>query len=145
MPITRAWLNCPTGFLLYYPLKQGLKHMQSGTLKIGAGMFLLYYPLKQGLKLSNFCMYISSPIKVFTLLSIKTRIETSHEKDYYLFPDEFLLYYPLKQGLKPTELHILCGDCKEFLLYYPLKQGLKHNKFMVFPIVNKRGFYSTIH
>jgi len=39
-------------FLLYYPLKQGLKHNITITPKIEEILFLLYYSLKQGLKLS---------------------------------------------------------------------------------------------
>jgi len=38
-------------------------------------MFLLYYPLKQGLK-HTMASALSNAANVFTLLSIKTRIET---------------------------------------------------------------------
>jgi len=37
---------------------------------------------------------------VFTLLSIKTRIETCSIDEIKIIADKFLLYYPLKQGLK---------------------------------------------
>ena len=61
-------------FLLYYPLKQGLKH-DGVHHPFGCFEFLLYYPLKQGLK--QFIMVKKSKTEgVFTLLSIKTRIET---------------------------------------------------------------------
>ena len=39
-------------------------------------------------------------LRVFTLLSIKTRIETITRDDRRTEVVEFLLYYPLKQGLK---------------------------------------------
>jgi len=62
-------------FLLYYPLKQGLK-LSLKTVKVFVSIqFLLYYPLKQGLKPRSAPFVISIRI-VFTLLSIKTRIET---------------------------------------------------------------------
>ena len=38
-------------FLLYYPLKQGLKRWSIGFYTNKGIEFLLYYPLKQGLKL----------------------------------------------------------------------------------------------
>ncbi len=40
-------------FLLYYPLKQGLKLSQNDREQSANLMFLLYYPLKQGLKQSD--------------------------------------------------------------------------------------------
>jgi len=57
--------------------------------------------------------------EVFTLLSIKTRIETPDQWEEFLQCKLFLLYYPLKQGLKPLTVII--------------RNKLKH------------GFYSTIH
>ena len=50
-------------------------------------LFLLYYPLKQGLKHKSFNLCISKSSPVFTLLSIKTRIETMliYEIDGYLW------------------------------------------------------------
>ncbi len=62
-------------FLLYYPLKQGLKQKYSYPSITKHHQFLLYYPLKQGLKHNS----IQSP-RIITFV--------------------FLLYYPLKQGLK---------------------------------------------
>ena len=56
---------------------------------------------------------------VFTLLSIKTRIET-------------IAVLCLRQALL------------QFLLYYPLKQGLKH-KMGTGISTYRRSFYSTIH
>ncbi len=40
-------------------------------------MFLLYYPLKQGLKPVRWDEFDGASLRVFTLLSIKTRIETT--------------------------------------------------------------------
>ncbi len=65
-------------FLLYYPLKQGLKQPPLLPVHIAGILFLLYYPLKQGLKQKAVKLGYSV-IRVFTLLSIKTRIETSYD------------------------------------------------------------------
>jgi len=62
-------------FLLYYPLKQGLKLVSKAKVVFPKSMFLLYYPLKQGLKQLNHL--VTLPLVIV-----------------------FLLYYPLKQGLK---------------------------------------------
>ena len=62
-------------FLLYYPLKQGLKRIDCFLLLHFLQWFLLYYPLKQGLKPRE--NRVCSPCNPW-----------------------FLLYYPLKQGLK---------------------------------------------
>jgi len=86
--------------------------------------FLLYYPLKQGLKQFETIETIPDEI-VFTLLSIKTRIETHYNLDGRIFPFRFLLYYPLKQGLKHSRQAPIVPGFPTFLLYYPLKQGLK--------------------
>jgi len=48
-----------------------------------ARWFLLYYPLKQGLK-HKMGTGISTYRRVFTLLSIKTRIETGELSDYLI-------------------------------------------------------------
>ena len=87
-------------------------------------MFLLYSPLNQGLKHegmsdADVCN------EVFTLQSIKSRIETLKSSTLLIRYFRFLLYSPLNQGLKPEfpfhpeELKIM------FLLYSPLNQGLK--------------------
>ncbi len=86
--------------------------------------FLLYYPLKQGLKPIIHPTFIEIQL-VFTLLSIKTRIETIiilYQNNSFLL---FLLYYPLKQGLKQWQKYLNHFFYEVFLLYYPLKQGLK--------------------
>ena len=88
-------------------------------------MFLLYYPLKQGLKLFLF-EYGLTDLSVFTLLSIKTRIETNIRVSLGKCSSMFLLYYPLKQGLKHSDDYRVGYLDYKFLLYYPLKQGLKH-------------------
>ena len=62
-------------FLSYYPLKQGLKRRGSLAGFPARAVFLSYYPLKQGLKL-NIANGEYARSEVFTLLSIKTRIET---------------------------------------------------------------------
>ncbi len=62
---------------------------------------------------------------IFILLSIKTRIETSHSYSVFWIKKLFLSYYPLKQGLKRIK-HINYSVLNpKFLSYYPLKQGLK--------------------
>jgi len=88
-------------------------------------MFLLYYPLKQGLKLAISRVLVMKRHSVFTLLSIKTRIETSPQGLTSKSRLTFLLYYPLKQGLKLLNFQITRFSSPGFLLYYPLKQGLK--------------------
>jgi len=64
------------GFLLYSPLNQGLKQEYTGEKYWQYVGFLLYSPLNQGLK-----PYIQSSseclVGVFTLQSIKSRIETT--------------------------------------------------------------------
>mgnify|MGYP001022901265 FL=1 len=63
-------------------------------------VFLLYSPLNQGLKLTICRIAQNGRHCVFTLQSIKSRIET------YVFLNsdaqccQFLLYSPLNQGLK---------------------------------------------
>ena len=70
--------------------------------------------------LFHLCMH-----SVFTLQSIKSRIETQIIRKIRSYLIRFLLYSPLNQGLK-----LLCGyiegpGCILFLLYSPLNQGLK--------------------
>jgi len=69
-------------------------------LRYDLAVFLLYSPLNQGLKHERFLAHEESEASVFTLQSIKSRIETS-----WCYP--------------------CCGEDKMFLLYSPLNQGLK--------------------
>ncbi len=87
-------------------------------------MFLLYYPLKQGLKLRQVETTLRST-GVFTLLSIKTRIDTAIASGDSECGWQFISYYPLKQGLKLTCSYVEAVYFKLFISYYPLKQGLK--------------------
>ncbi len=64
--------------------------------------FISYYPLKQGLKPRVFSMQYEA-WKIYILLSIKTRIETTNLRLALLVSLLFISYYPLKQGLKPEE------------------------------------------
>ncbi len=64
-------------------------------------------------------------ILVFTLQSIKSRIETQRTKRSKKRRIKFLLYSPLNQGLKLPRQKQLCGTKNKFLLYSPLNQGLK--------------------
>ena len=64
-------------FLLYSPLNQGLKQRIHHSTCIGQSEFLLYSPLNQGLK-PHECAHSTGTEKVFTLQSIKSRIETKH-------------------------------------------------------------------
>ena len=87
-------------------------------------MFLLYSPLNQGLKPKRTKTRRAREI-VFTLQSIKSRIETSLSTASRQSWGTFLLYSPLNQGLKlewktRNQLKKL-----RFLLYSPLNQGLK--------------------
>ena len=63
-------------FLSYYPLKQGLKRKCFCCFPVVRFKFLSYYPLKQGLKLLSNNPNPITVLKIFILLSIKTRIET---------------------------------------------------------------------
>jgi len=107
-----------SGFLLYSPLNQGLKHQRRIDQMSEYERFLLYSPLNQGLK-PNSVNLLRIIQTVFTLQSIKSRIETT-----------------------------LCPICarrqKRFLLYSPLNQGLKLNYYQAFKF-NSFGFYSTVH
>ncbi len=62
-------------FLLYSPLNQGLKLMKMQIRYPYSIRFLLYSPLNQGLK-RNDIRKGKFPLIVFTLQSIKSRIET---------------------------------------------------------------------
>ena len=84
-------------------------------------MFLLYYPLKQGLKLFLF-EYGLTDLSVFTLLSIKTRIETNIRVSLGKCSSMFLLYYPLKQGLKHSCL-LYTSDAADDLLCVDIGGG----------------------
>ncbi len=46
-------------------------------------------------------------LRIFILLSIKTRIETDQSRLALKVSIGFLSYYPLKQGLKPASMAIL--------------------------------------
>mgnify|MGYP000984056683 FL=1 len=61
--------------------------------------FLLYSPLNQGLKPEKADSICSNYI-VFTLQSIKSRIETVSDRFKIERTCRFLLYSPLNQGLK---------------------------------------------
>jgi len=112
------------GFLLYYPLKQGLKQKQARKNEKVLNLFLLYYPLKQGLK--------HPPIKgkperrrVFTLLSIKTRIETALEGNIVKIAIIVFTLLSIKTRIETAKRNPAAMAGVRFLLYYPLKQGLK--------------------
>ena len=72
-------------FLLYSPLNQGLKPGCAERKDATSNKFLLYSPLNQGLKLDSFLIY-SVINYVFTLQSIKSRIETNTDSN--LSPEE---------------------------------------------------------
>ena len=106
-------------------------------------MFLLYYPLKQGLK-QKMNPILEEIEKVFTLLSIKTRIETVTIGSRCSRRSKFLLYYPLKQGLKQKMNPILEEIEKVFTLLSiktRIETGSIYKELLVFRIC----FYSTIH
>jgi len=68
--------NLQITFLLYSPLNQGLKRSASVLAEAVSELFLLYSPLNQGLKLNDTLVFRNC-INVFTLQSIKSRIETN--------------------------------------------------------------------
>ena len=63
---------------------------------------------------------------VFTLQSIKSRIEPQILLMQLNHSVMFLLYSPLNQGLKLKPEYIPELEALGFLLYSPLNQGLKH-------------------
>ncbi len=68
-------------------------------------MFLLYSPLNQGLKRGIKWKDFFFILSVFTLQSIKSRIETPKDGLIEIECLGFLLYSPLNQGLKLCHLH----------------------------------------
>ncbi len=62
---------------------------------------------------------------VFTLQSIKSRIETCQGNCCVPWWIAFLLYSPLNQGLKHHDTTVFTPAAYVFLLYSPLNQGLK--------------------
>ncbi len=66
--------------------------------------------------------------RVFTLQSIKSRIETYCKKAVSSILQWFLLYSPLNQGLKLKKVDYQALSQLRFLLYSPLNQGLKPGK-----------------
>ncbi len=111
-------------FLLYSPLNQGLKLKACDNSGYFIAVFLLYSPLNQGLKHRKHYMCFDV-LHVFTLQSIKSRIETLRGPRHRHHLSEFLLYSPLNQGLKPPLTRLTLKVSPEFLLYSPLNQGLK--------------------
>ncbi len=87
--------------------------------------FLLYSPLNQGLKLLNTYTEHLLHYPVFTLQSIKSRIETNIGILMLPIYKRFLLYSPLNQGLKLYQFFFHLRLNVLFLLYSPLNQGLK--------------------
>ena len=71
-------------------------------------MFLLYSPLNQGLKQNN-RMLLFAVLFVFTLQSIKSRIETIFLPEQLKELFVFLLYSPLNQGLKLSTWQPICS------------------------------------
>ena len=67
---------CPADVFTLLSIKTRIETRASISNDVSSSMFLLYYPLKQGLKL-NIDIQFCAQNGVFTLLSIKTRIETS--------------------------------------------------------------------
>jgi len=63
--------------------------------------FISYYPLKQGLKHLDDYVFTIWGFSIYILLSIKTRIETLDNRLLCTAKSRFISYYPLKQGLKP--------------------------------------------
>jgi len=83
---------------------------------------------------------------VFTLQSIKSRIETGWWNGCNGKCIKFLLYSPLNQGLKQNLNTDFPDRLRVFLLYSPLNQGLKH-AYIRGEFVNLNGFllYSPLN
>ena len=129
--------------------------------------FLLYSPLNQGLK-PSLPRIIQRFGTVFTLQSIKSRIETIVIVVNIALFNGFLLYSPLNQGLKRRSYQRkrqqegvftlqsiksrietkLCSpkprSDRLFLLYSPLNQGLKLS-MLANKLQTISRFYSTVH
>ena len=105
-------------------------------------MFLLYSPLNQGLKQAQIYIYLFS-IYVFTLQSIKSRIETYCYCVGSIWIIGFLLYSPLNQGLKLFSFPIIVF----FLLVFTL-QSIKsriETTTTFISYLHSGCFYSTVH
>ena len=86
-------------FLLYSPLNQGLKHATREVTDILDTVFTLQ-SIKSRIETENIEYCFIGLFPVFTLQSIKSRIETQVIVDRMRKLDRFLLYSPLNQGLK---------------------------------------------
>jgi len=115
---------CAVSFLLYSPLNQGLKR----SLRNISSYLLIVFTLqsiKSRIETLICPDYSQAGNIVFTLQSIKSRIETTLVVTTEQYEGEFLLYSPLNQGLKPPKI-LTASLCQiKFLLYSPLNQGLK--------------------
>ena len=84
-------------------------------------------------------------VLVFTLQSIKSRIETHHSSNHYSICHKFLLYSPLNQGLKHSEYSYGQNQFSPFLLYSPLNQGLKLDEKYFMEVPKKFLLYSPLN
>ena len=86
-------------FLLYSPLNQGLKHVNEIENVSLEDVFTLQ-SIKSRIETEKVKENANATIIVFTLQSIKSRIETQALSWLFLMMLLFLLYSPLNQGLK---------------------------------------------
>ena len=89
-----------TLFLLYSPLNQGLKQKMRDMAIHTLDVFTLQ-SIKSRIETWSSSSKKGQQAKVFTLQSIKSRIETGNGSGFRIDCGEFLLYSPLNQGLKP--------------------------------------------
>ena len=92
-------------FLLYSPLNQGLKLMSARTAKAFILVFTLQ-SIKSRIETDISAKQGAADNIVFTLQSIKSRIETISQYSYHYSNNQFLLYSPLNQGLKLLNFQI---------------------------------------
>jgi len=83
--------------------------MRLGSSPLAVCWSLPMYPLKQGLKPSTVMANMTATTKVFTHVSIKTRIETGRSGAQIGRGGGSLPMYPLKQGLKPSWIRSACS------------------------------------
>ena len=83
-------------------------------------------------------------MNVFTLQSIKSRIETNFSLPSNDRWEDVFTLQSIKSRIETISGKLCEGVYMVFLLYSPLNQGLKHNVTWNH-ITQHYGFYSTVH
>ena len=100
-------------FLLYSPLNQGLKQGKKNYHPAVRVMFLLYSPLNQGLKQLSWQVKMLAS-DVFTLQSIKSRIETNEADNSVTDLCMVFTLQSIKSRIETYDVHIGLSDCLGF-------------------------------